>query len=477
MDVPWNWSAIGIAACIGALDVTAIVKVLRRGGDVEGTLAWIFSIIAFPAIGAVLYLILSGPSLHRTIRRRRTTVARVRPGDGVIAEPSRPPPTTKVADAVLRTVESATGMPATVGNTVLPLVEADHAFEALETAMERATRRIHAEYYIVRNDETGRRFLDLLTRQAKAGLEVRFLYDAMGSFGLDTSRLDALRDAGARVEAFLPLSPWRRRWAVQQRNHRKIVIVDDMIAFTGGMNVGNEYSGRVRRRGDLLFRDSHVRIDGPAVADLAQVFREDWAFATGEALEPPQFCGIPSGSARVGIVPSGPDQIVNANSMVYFASITAARERVFLTSPYFIPDSPTMRALLAASMRGIDVRILLPAHCDVWLVGMAARTYYRPLLAAGVRIFEYERSMLHAKTIVVDSELCVVGSANVDVRSFRLNYELSAAVADDAFAHDMERRFLEDLEHSREVTSRTHRRGAWWRQLRDQIARLLSPLL
>ncbi len=475
MDGNWNASAIAAATVIATLDVTAIVKVLRRGGDVEGTLAWIFSIIAFPAIGAVLYLILSGPSLHRTIRRRRSSTARVRDLDG--NQPTRPERPGTVADAVLRTVESATGMPATIGNQVMPLIEADHAFQALESALENATRRIHAEYYIVRNDETGRRFLDLLTRQANAGREVRFLFDAMGSFGLDSSRLEALRRAGARVEAFLPLSPWRRRWAVQQRNHRKIVIVDDMVAFTGGMNVGNEYSGRVRRRGDLLFRDSHVRIDGPAVADLAQVFREDWAFATGEALDPPQFCGVPQGTARVGIVPSGPDQLVNANSMVYFASITAARERVFLTSPYFIPDSPTMRALLAASMRGIDVRILVPARCDVWLVGMAARTYYRPLLSAGVRIFEYERSMLHAKTVVVDSQLCVVGSANVDVRSFRLNFELSAAVADDAFASDMERRFLEDLEHSREVTLRGHIRGAWWRQLRDQIARLLSPLL
>ncbi|MBK6940039.1 MAG: cardiolipin synthase [Planctomycetes bacterium] len=475
MDVPWNWSAIAVATCIAALDVTAIVKVMRRGGDVEGTLAWIFSVIAFPAIGAIAYLILSGPSLHRTIRRRRSSNAQVR-ASGVI-EPAHLARSASVSDTVLKTVVSLTGMPATLGNLVVPLIDADHAFQALETAIERATRRVHAEYYIVRNDETGRRFLDLLTRQAAAGVEVRFLYDAMGSFGLDSGRLDALRRAGARVEAFLPLSPWRRRWAVQQRNHRKIVIVDDTVAFTGGMNVGNEYSGRVRRRGDLLFRDSHVQIDGPAVADLAQVFREDWAFATGEALDPPQFCGVPQGAARVGIVPSGPDQSVNANSMVYFASINAARQHVSLTSPYFIPDSPTMRALMAAALRGVDVRILVPARCDVWLVGMAARTYYRPLLAAGVRIFEYERSMLHAKTIVVDDEFCVVGSANVDVRSFRLNYELSAAVADEAFARDMERRFQEDLEHSREVTSRTGRNAAWWRRLRDQVARLLSPLL
>lgn len=475
MDEPWNWSAIALASCIFAMDVTAIVKVVRRGGDVEGTLAWIFSVIAFPAIGAITYLILSGPSLHRTIRRRRNANAQVRSGGG--PEPPQPAPTATMSDTVLQTVESLTGMPATLGNLVVPLIDADHAFHALETGIERATRRIHAEYYIVRNDETGRRFLDLLTRQAAAGVEVRFLYDAMGSFGLDAVRLEALKRAGARVEAFLPLSPWRRRWAVQQRNHRKIVIVDDTVAFTGGMNVGNEYSGRVRRRGDLLFRDSHVQIDGPAVADLAQVFREDWAFATGEALDPPQFCGVPQGAARVGIVPSGPDQPVNANSMVYFASINAARRRVSLTSPYFIPDSPTMRALTAAALRGVDVRILVPARCDVWLVGMAARTYYRPLIAAGVRIFEYERSMLHAKTIVVDEEFCVVGSANVDVRSFRLNYELSAAVADEAFSRDMERRFQEDLQHSREVTSRTGRNTAWWRRLRDQVARLLSPLL
>jgi len=200
------------------------------------------------------------------------------------------------------------------------------------------------------------------------------------------------------------------------------------------MNVGDEYSGRARWKGKQYFHDTHLSLRGPAVWDLAATFAEDWRFATGESLEPPPPPEPSCPGSIVTVVPSGPDQEYNANALTYFAGIASARRRCWLQSPYFIPDQPTTQALLSAQMRGVDVRVLLPERCDLRLVGAAARTYYRELLRGGVRIFEYQPSMLHGKVMVVDGAWALVGSANVDVRSFRLNFELGALVVDAAFA-------------------------------------------
>ncbi|MGH9360340.1 MAG: cardiolipin synthase, partial [Thermoanaerobaculia bacterium] len=327
------------------------------------------------------------------------------------------------------------------------LTENDRAFESVERAIGEARRSIWAEFYLIRNDETGRLFLDLLARRAREGLEVRLLYDAFGSFWLDAGLLRGIRRAGGRAEAFLPLNPLRRRWAIHLRNHRKMVIADGEAGFTGGMNMGDEYSGRARRRGGQRhFRDTHLELRGPAVADLAQIFAEDWYFATGEELRPsPPPAPPPGAGSVVAKLPSGPDQDQNASGLVYFSAIASARRRCYVTSPYFIPDAGTSRALVSAALRGVDARVLVPGRSDVALVGPAARSFYPQLVPAGVRVFEYQPRMLHAKTMAVDGAFSVVGSANVDMRSFRLNFEVGALILDSGFARDLEGRFLADL--------------------------------
>ena len=327
-------------------------------------------------------------------------------------------------------------------------------------------------------DALKRQDLFLLIERARQGLEVRLLYDAVGSMGLDGRRLKALVAAGGRAEGFMPMNPLRRRWSLDLRNHRKLIIVDGALAFTGGMNVGDEYSGRSRRRGSTHYHDTHLCLRGPVVADLARIFAEDWCFAADESLAlPPRPGPVPGGGAVVAVVPSGPDQEHNANGMVYFTAIAMARERVHLATPYFIPDEPTLRALLSAALRGVDVRLLLPGPCDLAVVRAAARTYYPILLDAGVRVFEYQPSMLHGKTLTVDGLWSIVGSANVDIRSFRRNFELGALVADAPFAAAMEQRFVGDLAESREVTAEVLDQAGTWDKLRDRTARLLSPLL
>lgn len=492
---------------LALLDVYAIYQVVSRGVGAEGSLAWLLAIVLLPGLGSLAWIVVAGPSLQRTVRARReqTEAFRVRlppgatrapPGARIQAGPTAVPPEARDPDlpagfdaSILHLTTRLTRLAPTRGNHV-ELFDED-AFEAIEQALAAARHSIWAEYYLIRSDDTGSRFLDLLARRAADGLDVRLVYDAVGSLGIDGKRLAALRRAGGRVAGFLPVNPLRKRWALHFRNHRKLIVVDGQLAFTGGMNIGNEYSGslglRRRRRErleagvapDLLhFRDAHLRITGPAVGDLSLTFAEDWAFATGEELVPPGSPPpMPGGSEVVAVVPSGPDEAYNSNGLVYAAGIAAARRRVWLTNAYFLPGPIMIGSLLSAAMRGVDVRVLVPAHSDVRLVQAAARFYYGLLVRGGVRLFEYQPSLLHAKTLVVDGDWSVVGSANVDVRSFRLNFELGAVVVGQDFARRMEEIFQEDLANAVEIGEAWLAGYGRWQRLRDGAARLLAPLL
>lgn len=480
MEIPTPL-ALWVALAVAVLDGVCIGMAVLRAHGVHGTLAWIFAILAFPGVGALLYLLAANPSVRRTRRRKERARARVRGGD-----PRAPAEGTAAPESIvqpergspLHLVHELTGLPPSAGNTVELLSRDVAAFASILRAIDGARHSIWAEFYIVQNDATGKAFLGALTRKAAEGVEVRLLYDAVGSLSLSRSALEELEAAGGRTEAFLPVNPLRRRWAVHLRNHRKIVVVDGELGFTGGMNVGDEYSGRARRRGEQHFRDTHLALRGPAVRDLALIFAEDWSFATEEPLAlPPRPAPLPQGAALVGIVPSGPDQRHNASGLAYFACMSSASERLYLSSPYFIPDEATTRALVAAALRGVDVRILVPAHCDVWLVGVAARTYYAELIDAGALVFEYLPAMLHAKLLVVDGQRSIVGSANVDMRSFQLNFELSALVEDEPLARAIEAQFALDLAVSRAVTRAELDARSLLQRAFEGVVRLFSPLL
>jgi len=459
---------------VSILSVVALVRAVSRGLVVESSIAWVLAIVAFPGIGAILFILLATPAVGHT---RRLKVSRREAARGSFDGHQPGVPLTPDPHGIASLAARVTGLHTMPGNEVLLMVEDLQAFEAIESALESAEKTIWSEYYLVRNDETGRRFLDCLARKARQGVEVRLIYDAVGSRGIDPERLKSIEDAGGFVSAFLPLNPFSRRWSLHLRNHRKLVIIDGQTAFTGGMNVGDEYSGRGRASGRLHYRDTHLELRGPAVADLEQVFVEDWAFATDEIVEIRHALPAPRGAADVTIIPSGPDQAINASGMLYFALITAARQRVYLTCPYFLPDQSTVTALTSAALRGVDVRIMLPLKCDVPLVGPAARAYYASLVNAGVRIFEYRPSMHHAKTVAIDGTWAIVGSANVDFRSFRLNFELSALVRDPEFVGLLETAFLEDQVSSREISHEELHNLSLLDRILQGTARLLSPIL
>jgi cardiolipin synthase len=474
------------------VDFWAIARTISRGHGVNGTLAWIFAIIAFPLIGVVAFFVIASPSVKRvTIRKRRASVevrralAANNATSGNVHEPG---------DSLLDLAATLTGLPPTTGNEVSLLTDDEPTFDRVEAALRAAKNYVWAEYYVIRNDLTGRRFLEIVAERAKAGVEVRLIYDALGSMAINANRLAAVVAAGGHVCAFQPMNPLRRRLSVHLRNHRKLIVVDGEVGFTGGMNVGDEYSGRRRGEGVQTYRDTHLELRGPVVRELAHAFVEDWHFATDELLDLPRTrrelatgadradapSSPPAGSSRgtvVAVVTSGPDQEHNASAFVHFAAIASARKSVLLTSPYFIPDDSTVSALVSAALRRVDVRVLVPRNNNMKLIAFAARAYYGHLLRGGVRIFEYEPSMLHAKILVVDRHVSVVGSANVDVRSFRLNFEIGALMVDAEVASALERRFERDVTRAHEVTLDEIARMRWPTRVRCALAKLASPIL
>jgi cardiolipin synthase len=477
-----------LALAVLALDAVALVHAVTRHLGVTSTLAWIFFILFLPGIGPLAYFLLASPRIRTTRRLKRlageAVRAAIRRSLGSTALPAELDLASPLARSVLFLGMRLTGLPPRAGNRVELLLDNERAFDSKAGAIRGAERSVWAEYYTVEDDATGRAFLADLTERARAGCDVRLLYDAVGSSDIPGESLEALRTAGGKTESFLPLNPLRKRWSAHLRNHRKLLVVDERIGFTGGMNVGDEYAGgsRIatgsgRGRRNRPWHDAHLRIEGPAVFDLATVFAEDWTFASGDRLVPSSIPLPTTDGSVVAVLPSGPDQAANANAHVYFSALSGALERCWLTTPYFVPDEPTVRALCNAAFRGIDVRLLVPAESDVPVAQAAGRFFYGTLLRSGVRIFEFLPAFLHAKTVVVDGSWALVGSANLDFRSFSLNFELGALVFDRAFATLLEERFTSDLARSREVTLASVERRSFAERARLGLARLLAPLL
>jgi cardiolipin synthase len=451
----------------------------------SATLAWLLTIVFLPLAGVVLYFLIGRTRASRVAARSERAAARIHEIlDKYAVHASLAATARGEGDArtesLLRLGRRLATTPASHGNRAEILVDGPAAYRAMLAAADAAKDHIHAQFYLIEPDETGIRMRDHLVQRARAGVKVRVLTDAVGSKGLRSGFFDPLREAGGQAAQFEPvLAPWRRRkhHRVDFRNHRKIVVVDGRVGFTGGINVGGVYLGQDPTLG--RWRDTHVRLDGPAALSLQTTFAEDWYSATGEVLDAE--CYFPKlaaqGTCVVEIVDSGPDRTWSPISYVYSHAIALARERVWITNPYFVPGSHLEKTLIGAALRGVDVRLLLPGISDSWLVQQVARSYYGRFLEAGVRIFEYERSFMHAKTMAVDSWVGTVGSANMDTRSFQLNFELNAFIYGREFVDELADHFLADLQHSSEIRLEQVRRTGLPARLTRAAVRLLAPLL
>lgn len=319
------------------------------------------------------------------------------------------------------------GLRFTDGNAVRVFTSGDAGLAAMLAAIEGAARRVHLETYILRGDTTGRRFLAALTRKARGGVAVRLIYDAIGSLRLDPAELDALRDAGGQVLAFNPLRRLYPRWLPRRRDHRKILVVDGRVAFTGGLNIGDEYDLGPSAGRDS-WRDTHLQVEGPAVQDLEAVFLESWFRADGAELPWGQLLTPPApvcGRERLAVVPDGPNYRRRVVRDLLLLALATARHSACLTSPYFAPDARVLAALERAARRGVAVSLVVAGRTDHPILRRATRNLLPRLIAAGVAVYEYDHSMLHGKTTVVDGVWAMAGTSNLDRQSFEHSYEVN----------------------------------------------------
>ena len=430
------------------------------------TLSWIMSLALLPLLGLLIYHLL-GPQRIRRHRLKRV-VARAR-----VMEVEFGPKPAADTSALMRLAQGSSGFPPSTSERVQLLVGGAATFDALVAAIALARHHVHLEYYIFEADRTGTRIRDALIERARAGVKVRLLLDALGSGGASRQFLAPLREAGGEV-AFFHRFRLRRLWRprLNLRSHRKIVVVDGRVGFTGGINISDTENETLRAD---AFHDLHVRIEGEAVRWLQLAFVEDWAYASRQApREASQWPQLSAGPIRTQVLPAGPDSPWETIHRVMLAALHQGRQRIWLATPYFVPGEAARMALTSAALRGLDVRLLVPARSDSRLVTAAARSYFEELMAAGVRVFEYPR-MLHSKALLVDSDTCVLGSSNFDNRSFRLNFELCVLFEDPGLAATLEAVLTRDLALAHEVIGPRHLR--FWPRLGEALARLLSPLL
>jgi cardiolipin synthase len=370
----------------------------------------------------------------------------------------RPSPPRDAFEQLRNIFGSTAGFEALVsGNRVTLLHDGEQAFPAMLEAISQAKREILVEMYWFASDQVGQQFADALIAKAEAGVGVRVIYDAVGSIQSDNHMFARMRDAGCEVEQYNPIAPWRARFRIgvlNNRDHRKLLVVDRQVGFTGGVNLGDEWAPR--GTGGEGWRDDTIRIEGPAAEQMCAIFNYGWGRIVEPAAAKPRFrppvdTGDGQGS-RVRVLANHYFRERRAIRQAYLSRITAAERSVCITNSYFVPDGQIRRLLSQAVQRGVEVRVIVPGQSDVIAVRHAARKLYGRLLEAGIQLYEWQGSILHSKTAVIDGQWCTVGTYNLDARSLRFNLEVVAAVEDAAVAGAMEERFDLDLEHAKPVS-------------------------
>ena len=371
------------------------------------------------------------------------------------------------------------GSPLTGNNKITLLVNGEEKFPALFKAIEQATHHIHVEYYIYEYDKTGSALIELLIKKAKDGVQVRFIYDDFGSPTIKKKTEKRMQDAGIAIHPFHKVRFYLLANRINYRNHRKIVIIDGKTAFTGGINVSDKYVNSNTNK--LFWRDTHIRIDGPGVYYLQYLFLSDWNFCCGNPLQPDAAffadAGIKEQGSFMQVAASGPD--ANEPTVLYsiLQAIYLAKEEILITTPYFIPGDSILDALQIAALSGLKVKLLVPGICDSKIVNAASKSNYKDLLNAGVEIYLYQKGFVHAKTLITDCKLTMVGTANMDHRSFELNFEVNAIIYDKHFATQMRELFFKDLKDAELIDKTKWLARPGYRQFPEKLARLFSPVL
>ncbi len=464
----------------------AIAVIFLERRNASTTWAWVMVLFFIPVIGFVLYLILGQKMRKRklfkllgdsqklveyTVERQKRQLL-----DGEIEFKDRD--MAGYSDLIYMSLKTSYAL-YTDNNAIDIFIEGDDKFDALLRDIEAAEHHIHLVYYIVRDDELGRRLVKALAAKAAAGVEVKFLYDHIGSLALTRKFFQELLDAGGQEAAFFPSRIPYLNLKINYRNHRKLVIVDGKIGYIGGFNIGDEYLGLNEHFGE--WRDTHLRVRGNAVLQMQAQFMMDWNLAVAGKIQVNEryfpILSEETGSIGMQLVASGPDSEYQQIKNGYIKMIYAAKKTICMQTPYFVPDESLMTALKIAALSGVDVRIMLPSKPDHFFVYWATHSYLGELLSNGVKCYLYEKGFLHAKTLIVDGKVASVGTANLDIRSFKLNFEMNAFIYDTQTAERLQRIFEADAEHSKLLTRDLYEARPLWNRFKESISRLLSPIL
>jgi cardiolipin synthase len=450
------------ALCLHALGTLAAMHAVVHARTPQGALAWALGLVLLPYLTLVPYLYLGSSQVHGYAPPPRRRSA------GVLASAEAHP-----ACVRLDALAALAGRPFQRGHALRLLIDGQAAFEAMFEAIAQARRDVLVQFFIIHDDVIGRRLQQVLLERAAAGVRVHLLYDNIGSHDLPPAYVDTLRRGGVQVQAFAGRR-WRNRFQLNFRNHRKLVVVDDACGFVGGLNVGDEYLGA--RLPLSPWRDTQLELRGPAVADLRRAFAEDWHWSTGTAL-PPAGPIAEQGTASVLVLTTGPADDQETGSLCFTALIHAARQRVWLSTPYFVPDSAVLSALQLAVLRGVDVRVMIPARPDHRGVFLASTLHAHEAIQRGIGMYRYQPGFLHQKAVLVDDHTAAIGSMNLDSRSFRLNFEITALAVDEAFAADVEAMLRDDFARCRAIDAHEYDDAPYLRRVAMHVARLFDPIL
>lgn len=445
------------------------------------TVAWILLLALIPVLGLVFYL-LFGQNVFKRRKYDKKALRDQMAYERIENDALRMHQDWSIFDTphqkLLGLSQRLARTPISFNSETRILTNGEETFGTLLLELRQAQHHIHMEYYIFRADHIGTRIQQILIEKARAGVAVRFMYDAVGSIQLSRAFLKELSDAGVQVAAYGNSTSFFSS-RVNYRNHRKIVVIDGDVGFMGGLNVGDEYLSRSKTYG--FWRDTHMLIRGEAVRTMQIIFLQDWMHTTGEKILEQDYLSpqlrFTTGDGAVQIIASGPDNERRALKNIFFSMITSAEKSVWIATPYFIPDEDILTALRVAAMSGLDVRLLFPAKPDKWIPFLASHTYFPALLESGVKIYEYEKGFIHSKLLITDGEIATIGTANMDMRSFHLNFEVNALLLQTESVSRVVADFERDLLSTRQIVHETFMNKRLLERVLESAARLMSPLL
>ncbi|MBR5843360.1 MAG: cardiolipin synthase [Bacteroidaceae bacterium] len=470
------WFVNALYIIYAVLVLSSILVVISETRNAAKSLAWILALIFLPGLGLLLYLLFGQSMRHETLlsQSNREKLFNSNKLPDVDIDALALSENNKQLIKMCNKLDASRFYP---GNDVHVYVRGQEKFDDLLFDIRNAQKFIHIQYFIFRDDDLGRRVCDALIEAVERGVEVRLLYDDMGCFTVDRRFFKNMEKHGIEVRAFMRIFHLRRSWRLNYRNHRKIVVIDGLVGYIGGMNVADRY---VNGDKDLSWRDTHMRIAGPVVHGLQMSFSVDWCYESHNVLSDEKYFPqlMSTGDTGVQIILSGPTGPWNSIAMMCEKIVSMAHDYVYIQTPYFLPTDSLVYALQVAALSGVDVRIMIPQRTDLEVMRWGSFSYISQMLTAGVKVYLYQPGMLHAKTIVVDDELVSIGSANFDFRSFEHNFETNALVYGREQALRVKEDFMVDVSNCVLIDNID-----LWRQrplrhkIYESVVRLVSPVL